>query len=69
MRDVLKSTKCARYLRALAEPDRLRIIQCLRQGPLHVSAIAAALRRPLVNVSHRLGILRRAGLVRARGQG
>jgi ArsR family transcriptional regulator, nickel/cobalt-responsive transcriptional repressor len=69
VRDSLQSKKCAEYLKALAAPERLRIIQCLRSGPMNVTAIADELHRPLVNVSHHLGILRRAGLVRARRQG
>lgn len=69
MRDPLQSSKCAGYLKALAAPERLRIIQCLRGGPMNVTAIAEELHRPLVNVSHHLGILRRAGLVLARRHG
>lgn len=69
MRDRLQSTKCAGYLKALAEPERLRIIQCLHEGPKNVTAIAEELHRPLVNVSHHLGILRRAGLVKTQRQG
>ena len=65
MRDPLQSAKCAGYLKALAAPERLRIIQCLRSGPKNVTAIAEHLHRPLVNVSHHLGILRRAGFVQA----
>jgi ArsR family transcriptional regulator len=50
-------------LRALADPERLRIVRCLRDGPKNVSEIAALLKAPLVNVSHHLGVLRQAGLV------
>ena len=63
MEDQLQSTTCARYLKALSEPDRLKIIQCLQGGPKNVGEIAALLERELVNVSHHLGVLRHAGLV------
>src|SRR4051794_7533594 len=55
---------CARSLKALADPERLRIVHCLRSGPKNVSELAALLGRELVNVSHHLGVLRHAGLVR-----
>jgi ArsR family transcriptional regulator len=63
MDDRLQSDVCASYLKALSEPDRLKIIQCLQVGPKNVSALADLLGRELVNVSHHLGVLRRAGLV------
>src|SRR3954468_10843324 len=64
MEDQLQSSVCARYLKALSEPDRLKIIQCLQEGPKNVSELATLLGRELVNVSHHLGVLRHAGLVR-----
>ena len=63
MDDNLQSDECARYLKALADPDRLKIIQCLQGGPKNVSELAELLGRELVNVSHHLGVLRHAGLV------
>jgi ArsR family transcriptional regulator len=56
-------TECARRLKALADPERLRIIRCLKTGPKNVSELADSLGRELVNVSHHLGVLRHAGLV------
>jgi len=64
MRDRLQSRKCARYLKALADPDRLKIIQCLRSGPKTVTDLSNMLENDLANVSHHLGVLRHAGLVR-----
>ena len=64
MRDRLQSRKCARYLKALADPDRLKIIQCLRGGPKTVTDLSNMLENDLANVSHHLGVLRHAGLVR-----
>jgi ArsR family transcriptional regulator len=69
MRDPLKADLCSTYLRAVAEPDRLRIIQCLRSGPKSVSAICENLGTGIANVSHHLKFLRNAGLVTAKKQG
>ena len=69
MRDRLQSDDCARFLKALADPDRLRIVQCLQAGPKNVSEIAAQLGVELANVSHHLGVLRHAGLVQDEKQG
>jgi DNA-binding transcriptional ArsR family regulator len=60
---------CAVRLKALADPDRLRIVQCLFDGPSTVSQIAASLREEIGNVSHHLAILRRAGILLAKKQG
>ena len=64
MRDRLQSAKCARYLKALADPDRLKLVQALQAGPKTVTDLALLLGKELANVSHHLGVLRHAGLVR-----
>ena len=69
MRDELNARRCSKYLRALADPERLRIVQCLRDGPLAAGEIAERLRLPAANASHHLKQLRTAGLVSARKQG
>jgi ArsR family transcriptional regulator len=69
MRDPLNAKRCSRYLRALADPERLRIVQCLRAGPLPVSGISSSIKSPLANVSHHLKQLRLAGLVSRRKEG
>jgi DNA-binding transcriptional ArsR family regulator len=69
MNDQLQSDVCARYLKALSEPDRLKIIRCLQDGPKNVSELAALLDNELVNVSHHLGVLRHARLVQGEKQG
>ena len=69
MKDSLQSDHCAEMLRALAEPLRLRIVDCLRGGPKSVSDIASTLKSEIVNVSHHLGILRNAKLVGSQRQG
>ena len=61
--DRLQPERCARLLRSVADPERLRIIQCLRAGPKNVSELAALLGAEVVNVSHHLRVLRQAGLV------
>src|SRR6266513_3030481 len=59
-----KSAKhCADMLAALAEPNRIRIIECLRTGEKNVTELAKLLNVEIVNVSHHLGVLRQAGLV------
>ena len=63
MRDRLQSEKCARFLKALADPDRLKVVQCLQTGPKTVSELSSLLGKELANVSHHLGVLRHAGLV------
>jgi len=67
--DPLKSKVCSTYLRAVADPDRLRIVQCLRGGPKSVTEIAADLKTVIANASHHLKFLRNAGLVTTTKQG
>jgi ArsR family transcriptional regulator, nickel/cobalt-responsive transcriptional repressor len=62
-RDPLSSDQCAQLLKALGDRDRLRLVQALRSGPCCVSDLAERLSLELANVSHHLGVLRRAGLV------
>ena len=69
MADPLQSNLCSKYLRAVADPERLRIVQCLRSGPKSVGEIAGHLKVPVVNASHHLQHLRRAGLVAATKRG
>jgi DNA-binding transcriptional ArsR family regulator len=69
MRDRLQSDKCARALKALADPDRLKIVQCLQTGPKNVTELSGLLGAELANVSHHLGVLRHAGLVQDKKNG
>ena len=69
MRDRLHAEDCARFLKALADPARLRIIECLQAGPLVVSKLCGQLHEEMGNVSHHLGVLRHAGLVSAEKHG
>jgi ArsR family transcriptional regulator len=69
LRDRLNANRSSRLLGALADPERLRIIQCLESGPRAVGEVCRALGSPLANVSHHLQNLRHAGLVRAQRRG
>jgi DNA-binding transcriptional ArsR family regulator len=54
---------CAERLKALADPERLRIITALLAGPRNVGTLADELNDAIVKVSHHLGVLRHSGLV------
>jgi ArsR family transcriptional regulator len=51
-------------LLTVAEPTRLRILNCLAAAPLFVSDLQAVLDLPQPTVSRHLQVLRREGLVR-----
>jgi len=51
-------------LEALAEPTRLRLVNCLAAAPLFVSDLQVLLDIPQPTVSRHLKVLRDAGLVR-----
>ncbi len=53
-------------LSALAEPNRLRIVELLRGGPRSVNEIVQALDLAQPLVSKHLRVLKEAGLVRSR---
>lgn len=54
----------ADLLQTVAEPTRLRILNCLAAAPLFVSDLQAVLELPQPTVSRHLGVLRQQGLVR-----
>lgn len=58
------STSAADLLLTVAEPTRLRILNCLAAAPLFVSDLQAILDLPQPTVSRHLQVLRRAELVR-----
>jgi DNA-binding transcriptional ArsR family regulator len=60
---------CATYLKALADPIRLKIVKALQAGPLTVSDIAELLEMEMPNVSHHLRVLFHARLVTAEKEG
>ena len=61
--DRLNVNQCCRFLGALAEPERLRIVQALMAGPKSVGEVCRALGSPVANTSHHLRQLSAAGLV------
>ena len=67
--DPISSKECAERLKALADQDRLRIVQVLRGGEKNVGDIAAELGEEISNVSHHLQILKREGIVETEKQG
>jgi DNA-binding transcriptional ArsR family regulator len=54
---------------ALADPNRQKILKCLKKSELPVSEIAKGLDITLATLSHHLDILRRSNLVSSRRQG
>jgi ArsR family transcriptional regulator len=60
---------CAERLKALADPDRLRIVTALLRGAQNVSQLADELEMPIVKVSHHLRVLRYAEVVQTEKQG
>jgi DNA-binding transcriptional ArsR family regulator len=56
-------TEAAQRLRALAHPDRLRIVEVLSTGPAHVGEIAARLRLSVNATSRHLRVLDAARVV------
>lgn len=60
---------CAERLRAIGDPERLKLILALLEGPKYVSALVEEVGEPIVKVSHHLGVLRSGGIVRTAKQG
>lgn len=59
----------ADYFRALAEPQRLKILQTLREGPRNVGELTAELACSQANVSKHLALLAKVGLVEREARG
>lgn len=53
----------AQRFRVLAEPMRIKLLDCLREGPATVQELQQATGASQQNVSKHLGVLLRAGLV------
>ncbi len=62
-------TRVARTLKAVAHPDRLRIIDLLERGEMSVGEIVEALGSRPAAVSQQLGLMRDRGVLAARRQG
>jgi len=61
--------QCARYLKALGEPARLKIVEFLQGGRRSVSDIATFLEVDVANASHHLRVLFNAGLLKTEREG
>ena len=61
--------ECAERLKAVADPERLRILHALFEGPKNVSQISSELGEEIVKVSHHLAVLRRAKVLKATRHG
>lgn len=59
----------AEFFKALANPLRIRILDCLRDGPKAVNEISARLGVGPTNISQQLAILRTKNLVNANKTG
>jgi DNA-binding transcriptional ArsR family regulator len=59
----------ADVMRLLSDPTRLRVLGLLRPGEMNVTALCARLDLAQPTVSHHLGLLRTACLVRTRREG
>lgn len=59
----------AKYFRALGDPTRLRILECLIDGPLTVSELVQIMRCPQSTVSNHLACLRWCGFVTSKNEG
>lgn len=69
MTEHIDADRCARYLKALADPWRLRIVECLQDGPKSVSDVALLLEVEMANASHHLRVLHNAGLAKTEREG
>jgi len=56
-------TRCAVFLKALADPLRLQMVRALQRGPLSVSDLAEMLEQEMGMISHHLRVLYHADLV------
>jgi len=59
----------AEYLKVFSEPNRLAVLEALRDGPLNVSAVVATTGLSQALVSKHLKLLTIAGVVLRRPQG
>lgn len=62
-------TVAAEYLRTMAHPHRLRMIQMLRQGEFTVGELADACELPSPMASEHLRLMQRSGLLDSRREG
>jgi ArsR family transcriptional regulator len=61
--------RCVDFCKALCDGTRQRILEMLREREMYVSEIAEAFNLSQPSISHHLGILRQAQVVRSRKEG
>lgn len=66
---ILVARELAEVFKALAHPDRIRLVEELRDGERDVNSLAAALKLPGARVSQHLGLLRANRMVDERREG
>ncbi|MFF5212510.1 ArsR/SmtB family transcription factor [Streptosporangium sp. NPDC000396] len=59
----------AEFFRTLGHPVRIRVLELLQDGPMHVRDLLAAIDIEASSLSQQLAVLRRAGLVVATREG
>lgn len=59
----------ADYLKAMAHPVRIRVLEILRDGEVAVADVQTQVDADVANISQHLAVLRRAGIVTARKTG
>lgn len=62
--DIEEAKRLAEFLKVFGDPDRVRILELLKDKEMCVGHIAEALQKTVSAVSHQLGIMRRQRLVR-----
>ena len=63
------NNRCSRFLKALSDLNRLKILELLFKGHLCVSDMVKVLKVDQPKVSHHLAILKRAGIILDNRQG
>jgi ArsR family transcriptional regulator len=67
--DVQQASRAARHLKAVSDPNRIRILSILVEGEFCVTDLVERLAIDQPKVSHHLAILRSAGIIRCRRDG
>ena len=63
MLNLKEAEEIAVFIAAIAEQNRIRVIDCLRTGSKNVTELSRLLEEEIVNVSHHLGVMRAAKVV------
>lgn len=63
MLNLKEAEEIAVLIAAIAEQNRIRVIDCLRTGSKNVTELSRLLEEEIVNVSHHLGVMRAAKVV------